>query len=231
VFGPESSSSSSIGSSSLTEGRLAAEAGGASSAKGRGGAEHGRRPAAGPKGAASSSAADGDGGPATTGGRLEQEEGGHVVWGKVELSSSSCSNSSSRQEVPLAKVAIGVEQVQAWMQASGAVFKNLDDSDLSSGSKESSGLVAGASGPPAEEEPPAEERKSRWSDGSKYHDEGRCTPCAWVWKANGCVNGQRCEFCHTCEFGQLKVRKKERVAMMKKNGEGQRQPLPTKMSL
>jgi len=63
--------------------------------------------------------------------------------------------------------------------------------------------------------PPLAERKARWSNGSAEHDKGKCRPCAWVWKPDGCVNGTACSFCHTCEVGQMKVRKKQKIAQLK----------------
>jgi hypothetical protein len=35
--------------------------------------------------------------------------------------------------------------------------------------------------------------------GSIWHNEGRCRPCAHVWRAEGCANGRSCTFCHVCD--------------------------------
>jgi len=37
---------------------------------------------------------------------------------------------------------------------------------------------------------------------------GDCRPCAWFHKPSGCVNAEKCTFCHACEEGDLKKRKK-----------------------
>lgn len=49
------------------------------------------------------------------------------------------------------------------------------------------------------------------SKGSAMHAWGTCKPCAFVYKA-GCENGVACEFCHLCEPGEKKRRKKDRAA-------------------
>lgn len=47
--------------------------------------------------------------------------------------------------------------------------------------------------------------------GSALHHLRTCKPCAFVLKA-GCQNGKACQFCHLCEVGEKKRRKKEKVA-------------------
>jgi len=55
-----------------------------------------------------------------------------------------------------------------------------------------------------------------WSVGSAEHSLGTCKPCAFLWKdANGCQNGTNCKFCHMCPPGEVKRRKKEKLAMRK----------------
>lgn len=53
------------------------------------------------------------------------------------------------------------------------------------------------------------------SHGSTLHGSGSCRPCAWFWKPSGCQNGQNCRHCHLCPDGELKARKKSKVAMMR----------------
>jgi len=48
------------------------------------------------------------------------------------------------------------------------------------------------------------------SAGSSAHDMGRCKPCAFMW-TKGCENGAQCEFCHLCEPGEKKKRRKEKI--------------------
>eukprot|EP00746_Dinoflagellata_sp_MGD_P160893 gnl/MRDRNA2_/MRDRNA2_87844_c0_seq1.p1 gnl/MRDRNA2_/MRDRNA2_87844_c0~~gnl/MRDRNA2_/MRDRNA2_87844_c0_seq1.p1 ORF type:complete len:283 (+),score=67.34 gnl/MRDRNA2_/MRDRNA2_87844_c0_seq1:82-930(+) len=55
-----------------------------------------------------------------------------------------------------------------------------------------------------------------WSVGSAQHHLGTCKPCAFLWKdANGCQNGASCIFCHMCPPGEVKQRKKQKLAMRK----------------
>merc|ERR1712012_713951 len=48
-------------------------------------------------------------------------------------------------------------------------------------------------------------------------DEGRlqCRPCAWFYKDSGCRNGASCRRCHLCPTGELKLRKKQRIAFLR----------------
>merc|ERR1712045_798588 len=48
-------------------------------------------------------------------------------------------------------------------------------------------------------------------------DEGRpqCQPCAWFFKDSGCLNGAACRRCHLCPMGELKLRKKQRIAFLR----------------
>jgi len=47
------------------------------------------------------------------------------------------------------------------------------------------------------------------------HGAGQCRPCAWFWRAQGCRNGGSCSYCHLCPEGELKSRKKNKIAAMK----------------
>lgn len=60
------------------------------------------------------------------------------------------------------------------------------------------------------------------SRGSALHSVGACKPCAFVFQ-DGCANGVDCEFCHLCDPGERKRRKKERrkLAASWKNRYGQ----------
>mmetsp|Transcript_19001 Transcript_19001/g.53581 ORF Transcript_19001/g.53581 Transcript_19001/m.53581 type:complete len:291 (-) Transcript_19001:204-1076(-) len=53
------------------------------------------------------------------------------------------------------------------------------------------------------------------SRGSALHGTGKCRPCAWFWKAQGCQNAQECGYCHLCPEGELRSRKKSKVAAMR----------------
>lgn len=51
------------------------------------------------------------------------------------------------------------------------------------------------------------------SVGSLGHHMNRCKPCAFV-QRNGCSNGVQCSFCHMCEPGEKKRRRKEKRALI-----------------
>lgn len=53
------------------------------------------------------------------------------------------------------------------------------------------------------------------SRGSVFHGTGKCRPCAWFWKQQGCQNAQDCGYCHICPEGELRSRKKSKVAAMR----------------
>lgn len=54
------------------------------------------------------------------------------------------------------------------------------------------------------------------SVGSAIHDgTGKCSPCAWFWKPRGCQSESSCGYCHLCPEGELKNRKKAKIAAIK----------------
>jgi len=53
------------------------------------------------------------------------------------------------------------------------------------------------------------------SIGSASHGTGGCRPCAWYWKPDGCQNGENCMHCHMCPAGEIKTRKKARLASLR----------------
>jgi len=56
--------------------------------------------------------------------------------------------------------------------------------------------------------------------GSRWHSQGTCVPCAWFWKPQGCQNGQECRHCHLCPEGEIKARKKKKLAAMRSVSDG-----------
>jgi len=50
------------------------------------------------------------------------------------------------------------------------------------------------------------------SVGSALHADGKCSPCAWFWKPQGCRHGVHCGRCHLCPAGEIKQRKKSKAA-------------------
>jgi len=53
------------------------------------------------------------------------------------------------------------------------------------------------------------------SHGASLHGTGKCKPCAWFWKPQGCHHADMCNYCHLCPEGELKRRKKEKVDAMR----------------
>lgn len=64
------------------------------------------------------------------------------------------------------------------------------------------------------------------SAGSALHALGKCKPCAWFWKPQGCKNGKECCHCHSCPRGEHSERRRVKDTAMqngyllpaKKNG-------------
>merc|ERR1711862_971741 len=50
--------------------------------------------------------------------------------------------------------------------------------------------------------------------GSAGHHLRQCKPCAFLYKGQGCENGVQCAFCHLCEPGEKKNRRKEKKIMV-----------------
>mmetsp|Transcript_21082 Transcript_21082/g.58423 ORF Transcript_21082/g.58423 Transcript_21082/m.58423 type:complete len:605 (-) Transcript_21082:177-1991(-) len=42
-----------------------------------------------------------------------------------------------------------------------------------------------------------------------------CQPCAWFYKETGCLNAVPCKYCHLCPQGELKNRKKKKIARLR----------------
>lgn len=59
------------------------------------------------------------------------------------------------------------------------------------------------------------------SVGSELHgtlgEDGQpaCQPCAWFYKESGCLNAAGCRYCHVCPQGELKNRKKQKIARLR----------------
>lgn len=49
------------------------------------------------------------------------------------------------------------------------------------------------------------------SKGSALHGDGRCSPCAWFWKPQGCHHGAECGRCHLCPATEIKLRRKAKA--------------------
>lgn len=53
------------------------------------------------------------------------------------------------------------------------------------------------------------------NSGSELHALGTCEPCAWFWKPQGCRNTNDCSRCHICPAGEIRARKKAKVAKLR----------------
>jgi len=88
----------------------------------------------------------------------------------------------------------------------------------------SSGSGAGSANVPPSEATVAEltaaelDQMALPSKGSALHRWGSCKPCAFIFQ-DGCKNGYDCQFCHLCQPGEKKRRKKERLAVRRERRE------------
>jgi hypothetical protein len=73
---------------------------------------------------------------------------------------------------------------------------------------------------PSTEKPEASlEEKVAMRGGSEGHAIGQCVPCAYFWhKKDGCRLGENCKFCHLCNKGEVKKRKRELILQLKADG-------------
>jgi len=55
--------------------------------------------------------------------------------------------------------------------------------------------------------------------GSAGHALKKCRPCVFLWKESGCSNGTACTFCHLCGAGEHKQRRKELMAVRRREKE------------
>jgi hypothetical protein len=55
------------------------------------------------------------------------------------------------------------------------------------------------------------------SVGAALHASGECKPCAWFYKPGSCQWGAECCHCHACPEGELRRRKREKIAGLKAN--------------
>lgn len=65
----------------------------------------------------------------------------------------------------------------------------------------------------------ADSGKGNGMTGVQAHALGQCIPCAYFWyKKDGCRLGEECKFCHLCQKGEIKKRKKHRIQHLKAVG-------------
>jgi hypothetical protein len=63
------------------------------------------------------------------------------------------------------------------------------------------------------------EQQEQLNNGSRLHMTGECEPCAWFWRPTGCSHGMECRRCHLCPEGEVKARKKKKLALLRRNRE------------
>lgn len=99
------------------------------------------------------------------------------------------------------------------------------------------GLIVAMGAPPGLTEPtptpePAEGLlPGASSAGSAQHGTGECRPCAWFHKAQGCENGAACRHCHLCPEGEIKARRKAKVAQPDSDNDEAADPARTDLML
>lgn len=69
--------------------------------------------------------------------------------------------------------------------------------------------------PPSHSPLLAQEQQALPSIGALLHDAGKCRPCAFFHREQGCLNGKECNHCHACPSQELKMRKMEKIAARK----------------
>merc|ERR1719174_1109162 len=69
--------------------------------------------------------------------------------------------------------------------------------------------------PPSHSPLLAREQQALPSIGALLHDTGKCRPCAFFHREQGCLNGKECNHCHACPSQELKMRKMEKIAARK----------------
>mmetsp|Transcript_41892 Transcript_41892/g.90817 ORF Transcript_41892/g.90817 Transcript_41892/m.90817 type:complete len:168 (+) Transcript_41892:104-607(+) len=51
--------------------------------------------------------------------------------------------------------------------------------------------------------------RTKFPEMEAAHNRGECKPCGYfLYKADGCRNGDRCPYCHLCKKGEIKRRKR-----------------------
>merc|ERR1712048_952941 len=56
------------------------------------------------------------------------------------------------------------------------------------------------------------------SEGSRLHGSGKCRPCSFFWKPQGCQFGAECQHCHLCPEDEQKRRKKVKTDALRAAG-------------
>jgi len=67
----------------------------------------------------------------------------------------------------------------------------------------------------SEAQNPPNHGKTEWPEHEAKHFSGDCLPCAYYFKPDSCKWGGRCNFCHLCPDGEIKLRKKEKIRALR----------------
>lgn len=128
-----------------------------------------------------------------------------------ELCSTMCATSSERSDVTDVSFASRPDSSAALSGAGSCIDFSQQVQDLTAAPPETTRVPDAARAPELCMELP--------SLGSALHSVGRCRPCGWFWKPQGCDNGASCQHCHLCPSGEHKSRRKARVIELRANTE------------
>ena len=60
--------------------------------------------------------------------------------------------------------------------------------------------------------------RTKFPEMEAAHNRGECKPCGYfLYKADGCRNGDRCPYCHLCKKGEIKRRKRAKAKESKES--------------
>jgi len=107
------------------------------------------------------------------------------------------------------------------LQQKSCSLESLDDTSPRNGdSEEASPVMLPFASKAREAKGYTDGDKKLPSPGSAFHASGDCRPCAWFHKPQGCENAEQCRHCHLCPKGEIRDRRKSKVAVLKEAGGG-----------
>merc|ERR1719343_1335220 len=141
----------------------------------------------------------------------DEEEGGVAMVGCKSCPVAAWTKAPDEDEVPESQSA-----PVSLIQQAPAMLRLQEDAARSAQEDQSPTPPAKPSEGSMPEPPPAlRERQPEVSLGASLHGTGQCRPCGWFWKLEGCVQGAACRHCHLCPEGELKTRKKAKLAILR----------------
>lgn len=146
----------------------------------------------------------------------------HVVWGKLELESSSCSSSrggtshsssqqgraSRRRNVVTADVQFQADESSGSLESFARLHSEFNNVQANTAGSDSPHEQGGGASQRLPEDPldvleeddeevsEPERPPEEISLGSVKHAAGKCTPCRYAVTPGGCKHGAQCSFCH-----------------------------------